>query len=487
MNIRLLLITLLLIAMLLAGAADTGVLRSQQLTPAEKERDRGVDERKVRVSQTGYVILPEGYKAYHVRTWVDVWYYYIFSEDDDFRIDISGGLVQSPFEAGGGKILWSRMEQTPAGPIKVGMKRTGEGDLAVASAPWVNFSAQIKRDADTDTFLRIVRSYRQGECDDCAKPLPAPARPPAEDNSKSQDKTTPASDTQAVKVSPCELKKDPGAFNHKLVEITGFVSHGFEDFTLFDLSCSSWPEVWLEYGGTDKSGTMYCCGVTSDRSRPKPLVVENITVPLIDDARFREFDRLIQRRPDSVVRATILGRFFAGEQVKYPRGTSWGGYGHMGCCSLLAIQQIVSVDPQDRSDLDYGASADQPHIENSGCGYKYLTPIRPYDDSIKAQREAELRGDAWAFDDPQRVAVAALARLLGVDERSITGLKETRRAQGRVVFGWQPPAKRASYMVVASRPYWLSFYAKDPRRVAWVVAAAYESSCGSGNSVTRVR
>ena len=45
------------------------------------------------------------------------------------------------------------------------------------------------------------------------------------------------------KVSVCELKRDPLAFNHKLVEVTGFISHGFEDFTLFDPECSEWPGV----------------------------------------------------------------------------------------------------------------------------------------------------------------------------------------------------------------------------------------------------
>jgi hypothetical protein len=33
-------------------------------------------------------------------------------------------------------------------------------------------------------------------------------------------------------------------------------------------------------------------------------------------------------------------------------------------------------------------------------------------------------------------------------------------------------------MVVVSRPYWLSFYAHDPSRVAWIAVIAYESSCG---------
>jgi len=292
---------------------------------------------------------------------------------------------------------------------------------------------------------------------------------------------------EPVKVTVCKLKNDPAAYNHKLVEVTGFISHGFEDFTLFDPGCSSWPPVWLEYGGTTASGTMYCCGVTRARTRPKQLVIEKIPISLVDDERFREFDKLIQRKYDLVVHATVVGRFFSGEQTQYPSGVFRGGYGHMGCCTLLAIQQVISVDPQDRDDLDYGASPDQPKITKAGCGYSDLSPIRPYDDLIKTQQSAETDQREWAFSDPQRVASGALAGLLKIDERSIAGMIQTRKAQGRLVYQWRPKAKRVSYMVVVSRPYWLSFYAKDAKRVAWVVTAAYKSSCGKGNSVTRIR
>jgi hypothetical protein len=41
-------------------------------------------------------------------------------------------------------------------------------------------------------------------------------------------------------------------------------------------------------------------------------------------------------------------------------------------------------------------------------------------------------------------------------------------------------------MVVVSRTYELSFYAKA-NRVAWVAIAAYRSSCGKDNSVTRIK
>lgn len=81
---------------------------------------------------------------------------------------------------------------------------------------------------------------------------------------------------EPIKVTACRLKDDPAAYNHKLIQVTGFISHGFENFTLFDPSCSSWLNTWLEYGGTAASGTIYCCGVTAARARPKQLVIENI-------------------------------------------------------------------------------------------------------------------------------------------------------------------------------------------------------------------
>ena len=147
---------------------------------------------------------------------------------------------------------------------------------------------------------------------------------------------------QPESVTVCQLKNDPPAFNHKLVEVTAFVSHDFEDFTVFDPNCSSWPEVWLEYGGKVRSGTMYCCGVTADRNSPQQMVVENIPIPLVENDQFREFDRQIQPpfrsgRHGSIVHVTVVGRFFAGERQRFSKGNPWGGYGHMGCCTQMVL------------------------------------------------------------------------------------------------------------------------------------------------------
>lgn len=279
------------------------------------------------------------------------------------------------------------------------------------------------------------------------------------------------------RVSSCQLNNDPARYNHALVQVTAFVSRGFEDFTLFDPDCPSWPPVWLEYGGAVASGAIYCCGVTADRSRSSTVQVEDVSIPLVDDERFKVFNRLIQRRPDTVVRATLVGRFFSGRQERVPAGLIWGGYGHMGCCSLLAIQQVLAVEPQIRTDLDYRASPDQPEIRKTGCGYRDFVPVESTAAFIAAQQQAERDNSEWAFIDPQRVAAVTLAKLLNIDSTTITGIRQTRKAQGRLFYEWRPKRKGKTYLIVASRPYWLSFYAKDPKRVAWIIIAAYESSC----------
>lgn len=198
---------------------------------------------------------------------------------------------------------------------------------------------------------------------------------------------SPPDPSSPEKVSICQLAADPARFNHKLIEVTGLMKDGFEDFSLFDPECAH-GSVWLDYGGEAASGTVYCWPGCPDRTREKPLVIENIEIPLVDDEQFRSFDRLIHARPDTVVHATIVGRFFSGRSRKMPS-----------------------------------------------------------------------------------------ARVLSVDEESITGMTEASTRPGRVVYEWRPHSEEAGYMVVVSRPYWLSFYAADPDKVAWVVIGAYESSC----------
>lgn len=281
------------------------------------------------------------------------------------------------------------------------------------------------------------------------------------------------------KISVCKLKNDPAAYYHKLVEIEGLISHGFEDFTFFDPNCPYSPNIWLEYGGTIASGTIYCCGPSAARSRSKELVVDGVPIPLVDDQKFRKFDKIIHDDADTVVHATLIGRFFPGERERDGNGKpgDWGGYGHFDCCSLLAIQHVSSVDPHDRVDLDYRASPDQPDLDKLGCGtYLNLKPIPSYRAVFDIQHRAEAGADSWVFDDPKRVALNFLAQTLQIDAGDISGFGEE-RSRGRIVYQWHPADKPETYIVVVSRPYWLSFYVADKRKIAWVIVAAYKI-CG---------
>ena len=152
---------------------------------------------------------------------------------------------------------------------------------------------------------------------------------------------------KAETVALCQLVENPAAYNKKLIEVTGVVSHGFEDFTLSAPQCGAPLGIWLEYGGLIGSGTVYCCGGVNVRKRQSPVAVEGIIVPLVQDATFKQFDDIIQQRKVVTLHATLVGRFFSGIPQESPAGKFWGGYGHLGCCSLLVIQQVLTVTPTD--------------------------------------------------------------------------------------------------------------------------------------------
>ena len=280
-------------------------------------------------------------------------------------------------------------------------------------------------------------------------------------------------DTRRVK--PCELLTNPANFDHALVEVTALLSHRPLEFAIFDPACVGNTRIWVEYGGKLASGTAeYCCS-PAERKRKAPLEVEGLTIPLITDAAFSEFDHLIQDTPDRMVRATVVGRFFAGAEGVLRDGRSvWGGYGADAAYSLLTIQQVVSVDPQTRTDLDYRQVVDLTDLRQKRCWVSGETRVSTSKDSLAAQKQAEQPGSEWLFEDPLRVAGESLPKYVS---RKPEDFKIYRQEGSRVLF--QLPANRAhvGFLILVSRPYWLSFYAKDPARVAWVTTGMWQLHC----------
>jgi len=131
-------------------------------------------DRKVRLGLFGYLVLPREYRAYRTEDLRDAWYGYIAPPDNKVRINWSSGLVQTPFQNGEGKFVWVKRETVAKSLLTYGVRHTKEGDVVDASVGGVNLHMTLKSDGDIDLFLKIARSFRREQCDDCERPLPAP-------------------------------------------------------------------------------------------------------------------------------------------------------------------------------------------------------------------------------------------------------------------------------------------------------------------------
>jgi hypothetical protein len=287
---------------------------------------------------------------------------------------------------------------------------------------------------------------------------------------------------QPRNISFCELAKDPAAYNHELVRLTAFVTHGFEDFALTDTNCPiqvAHFSVWVMYGGQTPSNTIYCCpGEGAGQTRPEPLTVDGIQIPLLTDATFQGFTNLLKKEPDTTVRVTLAGTFFSGEKQTINGSNYWRGFGHLGCCSLFVIQRVEAFEPHTRGELDYTAEAGW--YEKGGCDDGSLRWLRhvsipdpgeTVQEAILDQKMAESGARAWAFDDPRRVAMESLEPFY---KNQIPVLRNVKGGSARQVFRWKN--RKKVVIVVVTRPYWLSFYAKSDS-VAWVSTTIKEGDC----------
>jgi hypothetical protein len=156
-----------------------------------------------------------------------------------------------------------------------------------------------------------------------------------------------------LKVSLCDLVKQPEKYTRQWVEVRGAVNLGFEDFTLRTRACGEKYQIWLAYGGDEPTPTM---STVNDLERRPGVVpkVDGIPVTLQRDANLELLKgRLAARRvtaPDGSmcdaecrlydVTGTLVGLFMAAPKGARPLS----GYGHLGCCHLLMIQRVTDVE-----------------------------------------------------------------------------------------------------------------------------------------------
>jgi lysophospholipase L1-like esterase len=139
----------------------------------------------------------------------------------------------------------------------------------------------------------------------------------------------------------CLLLQASGSYDHRLIRISGIVTHGYESFGISDRRCGNQKTIGLlpgaggiqlTYGGTKvPQGVFKGWG---GPTRAAPLSVDGIETTLAEDAMLQRFDALTRGPTPAYhtsVTATLTGRYF-----------SRGLYGiYEG--PLLVIQQVSSA------------------------------------------------------------------------------------------------------------------------------------------------
>lgn len=228
-----------------------------------------------------------------------------------------------------------------------------------------------------------------------------------------------APDNSIHDVDVCELLQRPALFDSKLVRFRGRLIFQFEGDHVDDRACNLpflHPGIWWELGNEAVWGN------DADAAH-----VREITTPILKDAAYKEFDTRtharLSVRPDGEscdshrtcalfdVDATFIGRFFAGD-AKSPQIP---GYGHMGCCHLLVIEQISEVEstrtPVPSDDGKFNCGHETWEVED------FRRPVRDLDAHLAASRDflaeqMRLHGDQPLVEEMSR-ELSPLADITG--------------------------------------------------------------------------
>ncbi len=169
-----------------------------------------------------------------------------------------------------------------------------------------------------------------------------------------------------VAVSPCELAANAAKYHKRVVQVRGFISVAFENFTLATNDCGAGERwIWLSYAGDEPTPTMSTVNDQARKSGSAPIL-DGKRLELRRDASLDLLKKRLTAERLGMpggkgcydrecylydVKATITGTFLAAPERKL------GGYGHLGCCHLLIIQAVDDVDPK-RTNVPAGGQFD---------------------------------------------------------------------------------------------------------------------------------
>jgi len=291
-----------------------------------------------------------------------------------------------------------------------------------------------------------------------------------------------------VATTVCELQKNPDSFDHRLVRVQGRISHEFEDFSLSDEACpESHNSVWLMYGDNAPDEITFCCNGTGHGTTPR---IEGYDVPLPRDEKLKRLRHLLnsyhnprdakevyfQTNPSYTVTATLEGRFFAGKTTPMIPGR---GFGHMGCCTLLVITSVVSIDAVVKN-VKHG---------DADCFSEYWNSPNDQEADEALNLQFAQSNEKWRTRDARRVASETLKNHLKDLDTTPQGLTFQGCKKKRLTYqddkfdqyltscNWSSVNKKETFSVDVLKFYYLKSSDNKWKDIAWLPYEVYHSDC----------
>jgi hypothetical protein len=272
-------------------------------------------------------------------------------------------------------------------------------------------------------------------------------------------------------VSPCELLKHPGMYDETMVSVPGLVLYGTHEFSSHGYDCpDDYGILRLEFGGNPAD--------PKDQFRLPQARLEAGTVPLKKDADYETMQRVMKSIDASgrtqMVRATLIGRFFAGPAV----GTKSGEIKHSHAHLVISEIELVSNKPEDSVDFSPESRLLPPATK--GCSVTALSvPTR--DEADKLQRLSREPSENLDFlSDSQQVTARAIASQENGSPEEIAGkLRVLKELPALREYAWTSADGLRSYSVTVSRPYWLLPSTFSADAIIWIPKRILLTTCAA--------
>ena len=270
-------------------------------------------------------------------------------------------------------------------------------------------------------------------------------------------------------MSPCELLKNPGMYDESLVSVPGLVLYSQHEFSSHGYDCTDdFGGLRLEFGGNPSD--------PADRFRLSRERLEASTVPLKKDADYETMRHLMESAAASgqtkMLRATLLGRFFAGPAV----GTKSGEIKHPN--ARLVISEVELVTNRFENPVDFTPLAHAVAKSAKGCTITDI-PVPTHEEEDQLQRLSREPSENLEYlNDANKVAAHAIAEPEKISADEVEA-KLRGGAEGLALkdFAWTSADGSRTYTITVSRPYWLlpSTYSADT--VIWTPKRMLLTTC----------